>query len=263
MNHSLVELQEFAKLLTRRQARKLYESKSGKKYEPEYIEEDQYYGDDFDSEYYDFEKRQEYDPDEDLIRDIKIRDWEENIDTDNLDDYEDLLDSYDYKLGHVKLDEDEAEYDSLEEDDLDNRLMMRISVPLSEIPYSLEEVIDLTEEEGYAYEPYDPEMEQSEEEPETDEDEMDESEDLDDYENEEDLESLEEILKTKEDEDRVYVFQEDADDIESDLYIVYPVEKKREIRSFLVNTLQVEPETADMIIDDAIMADETESELID
>lgn len=67
MKKDLRHLDEFARHLTRKQARKLYESKFSKKYNPKYINEE-YYGEDFDIEYNDFEER-ENDPDR-IIKDI-------------------------------------------------------------------------------------------------------------------------------------------------------------------------------------------------
>jgi hypothetical protein len=67
MKKDLRHLDEFARHLTRKQARKLYESKFSKKYNPKYI--DEFYGEDFDNEYHDFEER-ENDPDR-IVRDAE------------------------------------------------------------------------------------------------------------------------------------------------------------------------------------------------
>lgn len=69
MKKDLKHLDEFARHLTRKQARKLYESKFSKKYRPKYINEEEYYGEDFDNEFYKFEE-EENDPDR-IIQNIE------------------------------------------------------------------------------------------------------------------------------------------------------------------------------------------------
>jgi len=96
MKINLQHLDEFARLLTRKQARKLYESRFDREYDPEYVEEDEYINGDerFDKEFNDFELEGEPEfNDEEAIELTKKYDKEDDLE-DFLDDaeyYEDFL----------------------------------------------------------------------------------------------------------------------------------------------------------------------------
>lgn len=96
MKRNIQHLDEFARLLTRKQARKLYESKFSKEYNPEYVDEEEYLtpGERFDKEFYDFELEPDVNPDfteEDIIELTKKYDKKDDLefldDEDSEDDF--------------------------------------------------------------------------------------------------------------------------------------------------------------------------------
>lgn len=249
--YSLQELDNFASLLTRRQARKLYEAKTNKEYNPEYINAySDKYEDDDDLE--DKDKHPELCTDADLEKLPEYNSDDIIEQPENADEYESIYEEDDFDYG---LDEPDEEDRKKMEDLEDTRVRMKIIISEDDLDdLSIDDFFEAAELEGFILST--PETENYIEE---DEDELL-AEGLHALEDEEDdLYSLEEIIDTKEERDSVYVYQEDEDDEYSDIIIVYPIDRQKDVKNFLLS-VDINPETVNEIMD---MADYYESDSID
>lgn len=216
--YSLTELDNFARLLTRRQARKLYEAKTNKEYRPKYRKEFQEI-DEPNKSYTD----QEFN--DDLANDEML--WKDS------NKFVDFFDN----------EQPETEFEEMDFNETPGRLTYSISISIEDaedLCGTLDDFFVACEDEGYVIgepSPIDSEDIYS------DEEDVNEEEEYDDT---DDMTSLEKILDSKNDLDAVYVY---LDNEEENVIITFPIDKEDDIKGFL-SSLDMKISKIEKIFDD-------------